>query len=105
MQSLTDNSNSNSNGSQEVLGLSSLDKSYRNNCNSPEEKIKKKHYCGNYSFIGTLPDGSTKAIRHKCKTWGCGVCGPKKLKGVKMGIYREADRNKLNRFLPLTLPG
>lgn len=99
------NSNSISSVGQELSALPSLDKYYENNCNSEEKINKKKHYCGNYSFIGQFEDGSTKAIRHRCKTWGCGECGPRKLKQVKLGIYKQADRFKLNRLLTLTLPG
>lgn len=91
---------------QEISGLPSLDKYYENNCNNAiEPRAKKKHYCEQYSFIAQFDNGSTKVIRHRCKTWGCGVCGPKKLKQVKLGIYKQADKFKLCRMLTLTLPG
>lgn len=94
-------------------GASSLDKNLKNNCNKPENQlfevheeveVKRKGYCGNYTLIGRQR-GTVIFIRHKCKTWGCGVCGPKKLKAIKHGVYREAHKHGLRRFLSLTLPG
>lgn len=97
----------------EGLEVPSLDMILRNNCNTEEnrgsadgedKKVEKKKYCGRYTLAGRVKTRGI-FIRHKCKTWGCGVCGPKKLASVKRGIYREADKHELRRFLTLTLPG
>ena len=105
----------------EGRGFTSLDKYYKSNCNSIDffddfkkvfgdfkvvevkEKGKKK-YCGNYSIVGKSKEGVGRVIKHRCKTWGCAVCGPKKLKKVSKGIYKAADTYELNRFITLTLP-
>lgn len=98
-------------------GPTSLDKNLKSNGNNVEnqgflddekKEIKKKKYCGKYTLFGKI-QGRVKTrnivYRHKCKTWGCGVCGPKKLASIKRGIYREAYIYDLRRFMTLTLPG
>lgn len=98
----------------EGSGVTSLDMILRSNCNNEEnqgvgdseekKEVPKKRYCGRFTLVGRVKTRGI-FIQHKCKTWGCGVCGPKKLAAVKRGIYREADRLQLRRFLTLTLPG
>lgn len=97
----------------EGSGVTSLDKHLKSNGNSEENQgfddkskheVKKKRYCGKYTLFGRIKTRNI-VFRHKCKTWGCGVCGPKKLASVKLGIYREADKHGLQRFMTLTLPG
>lgn len=101
----------------EGSGVTSLDMKLKSNCNSEEnqgfedvekKEVKRKEYCGKYTMFGEIKrrlKTHNIVIRHMCKTWGCGLCGPKKLASVKRGIYREADRWQLRRFLTLTLPG
>ena len=46
---------------------------------------------------------SEKVVRLDCGVWSCGRCGPKKAKQYKHAIIRIAQREKLCRFLTVTL--
>lgn len=98
----------NAHASQHLLS-SDIDITHESNCNSEKPK---KDYCGKYSFAAKLEDDTgkekktfTKVARHLCKTWGCGYCGPRKLKRVRGGIIQLATAEGLTRMLTLTLPG
>jgi hypothetical protein len=77
------------------------------NCNNaPDAGGKKKRppgrCCGKYTLIGAK-DGKYKHHRFRCKSYTCGICGPKKIRMVRKRIAQRAVENKLTRFLTLTL--
>src|SRR5207244_13457308 len=89
----------------------SLDLFLKNNRNTNEypgvldefEKGRRKG-CGRRSVRGVSADAaSEKVVRVDCGVWSCGPCGPKKAKQYKHAIIRIAQREKLCRFLTVTL--
>jgi len=65
--------------------------------------LGRKSYCGVWTVIGSAENGTQKAIRVNCKTWGCSLCGPRKARLYKFHIRRLAESEQLCRFLTLTL--
>ena len=76
----------------------------QHNCNSSGTKPKRKpgRHCGHYTLIGEK-DGKYKHHRFRCKSYACGICGPKKIRMVRKRIAQRAVEHKLQRFLTLTL--
>ncbi len=76
------------------------------NCNSPAVETGKKRApgrnCGKYTLIGQK-QGKYSHHRFRCKGYGCGICGPKKIRMVRKRIAQHAVERKLTRFLTLTL--
>jgi len=58
--------------------------------------------CGRHTLIGRV-DGQYVHKRSRCKSYTCGLCGPRKIRQVRKGIVRRALEHKLQRFLTLTL--
>ncbi|MDR3711819.1 MAG: hypothetical protein P4L51_03300 [Puia sp.] len=80
----------------------------------------RKKFCGAWSLQGTRKAGSVsnqglqravptasapsrKYLRLRCKCWGCSLCAPRKANKYRGQILRAVVREKLNRFLTLTL--
>jgi len=62
----------------------------------------KKPYCGTWTMVG---DGShsVKHLRHRCKGYRCGRCGPRKRRQLSRRLGQLATEHKLFRMLTLTL--
>src|SRR5581483_3080896 len=85
---------------------SSLDEIKINrNTGVPENyaRLGRGRWCGAWTIAGVGSDGRVVLHRVNCKTWGCTYCGPRKAKRYKRAIAAVAEREKLNRFLTLTL--
>jgi len=79
------------------MNSSSLDRDYKNNCNS---------FCGKKAVAGKIDLNGKKVYaynRLKCKTWGCPECGPKKAIKLQKAIEEKAKEKDLTRLLTLTL--
>lgn len=48
-------------------------------------------------------EGKYLHIRSKCKSYRCGICGPRKIRQVRKRIVNIAVEKRLDRFLTLTL--
>ncbi len=48
-------------------------------------------------------DGKLAHSRFRCKSYGCAICGPRKLRRVRKAIVKLAATNGLTRFVTLTL--
>jgi hypothetical protein len=61
--------------------------------------------CGAFTLVGPLADaeGRFSYIRHRCKSYSCPVCGPKKLRRARWRIAQEAQQRRLTRLASLTL--
>jgi hypothetical protein len=70
-------------------------------CNTRPRRPKKPT-CGQRTLIGFV-DGKYSHHRHRCKSYACGVCGPKKIRQVRKRIVHLAIGCGLQRFLTLTL--
>jgi hypothetical protein len=73
----------------------------KHNCNSSRPRKLGRH-CGQHTLIG-LVNGQYAHKRSRCKSYGCGLCGPRKIRQVRKGIVRRAEEHRLKRFLTLTL--
>ena len=86
-------------------GSSSLDEIQNNrNTGIPEsfQQLGRNRNCGVWTIVGC--DGVVQRFhRLNCRTWGCCYCGPKKAKRYRYLIGHLAEREKLTRFLTLTL--
>ena len=101
-----------SEATQRGLG-SYLDKTQINSNSSSSDKtyasvytavpVGRGRHCGRCTVTVDLPDGSRRYIRVDCRCWGCAYCGPKKASRYRRAIRELAEKNKLNRFLTLTL--
>lgn len=63
---------------------------------------KKRVQCGRWSVRGSAA-GKQIYSRVNCKCWDCARCGPKRAAHYKHAIRDQAEKNKLQRFLTLTL--
>ena len=70
-------------------------------CNTRERRSKKKN-CGRYTLIGSVNQRYSHH-RLRCKSYACGLCGPKKIRQVRKRIVQRAVEHALQRFLTLTL--
>ena len=85
--------------------VSSLDE-IQNNRNIGDalsfQQLGRNRNCGVWTIVGF--DGVRQRFhRLNCKTWGCSYCGPRKAKRYRYLIGQLAEREKLTRFLTLTL--
>lgn len=72
----------------------------QHNCNKPPRPIRRG--CGKRTLIGSV-DGKFLIQRHRCKSYQCGRCGPRKIRQVRKRIVTLAVEHGLQRFLTLTL--
>ena len=74
------------------------------NRNSPSKVPKRSRgrYCGAWTMIEQR-DGRYHHHRSRCKSYRCGLCGPRKIRRVRKSIVRHAVEHRLQRFLTLTL--
>lgn len=73
----------------------------KHNCNTGLQRPKKKN-CGKYTLIGSVNQSFSHHRLH-CKSYGCGCCGPRKIRQVRKRIVQHALQYGLQRFLTLTL--
>jgi hypothetical protein len=73
----------------------------KHNCNNRPRRPKNPR-CGNNTLVG-LRNGRYAHYRHRCKSYSCGICGPKKIRQVRKRIVQLAVEHGLTRFLTLTL--
>lgn len=71
----------------------------QHNCNSVRPR---RRGCGAFTVVGSRK-GKYEHIRLKCKSYRCGVCGPRKIRQVRKRIVNIALKEHLDRFLTLTL--
>jgi hypothetical protein len=71
------------------------------NCNTRRSRKLGRH-CGRHTLIGPA-DGQYGHKRSRCKSYACGLCGPRKIRQVRKGIVQRALEHRLQRFLTLTL--
>jgi len=71
----------------------------KHNCNKRRPVGKG---CGQRTLVG-LVDGKFVHHRLRCKSYLCGVCGPRKIRQVRKRIVQLAVEHQLQRFLTLTL--
>jgi hypothetical protein len=72
----------------------------QHNCNRLKRPIR--HGCGKRTLVG-LVNGKYLHHRHRCKSYQCGLCGPRKVRQVRKRIVQLALEHGLQRFLTLTL--
>ena len=66
------------------------------------QQLGRNRNCGVWTIVGF--DGVRQRFhRLNCKTWSCCYCGPRKAKRYRHLIGQLAEREKLTRFLTLTL--
>ncbi len=75
----------------------------QHNCNKPPRPIRPiRRGCGKRTLVGSV-DGKFVVQRHRCKSYQCGRCGPRKIRKVRKRIVTLALEHGLQRFLTLTL--
>ncbi len=82
----------------------SLD-SYTHNRNSPEspQPTKLGRHCGRRTMLGTAASGERRFIRHRCKSYRCALCGPKKRRRLRARLSELAKHHGLDKMLTLTV--
>jgi hypothetical protein len=89
-------------GSDRATVLAALERNRK--ISAKTDKPGRKRGCGAWTVEGTSSNGRQhRFIRLNCKCWGCGYCGPRKLKRYRRAIQLWSARLNLNRFLTLTL--
>jgi hypothetical protein len=82
--------------------LDSRDHFERMSARGVEKHLAKQSHCGRWSLRGTSAE-TRHYLRVNCKCWDCTKCGPRRAGHYKRAIREQAQANKLQRFLTLTL--
>lgn len=61
--------------------------------------------CGTHTLVGPLAESENRFgyFRHRCKSYACSICGPKKLRKARRRIGEVAHEKQLTRLATLTL--
>ena len=75
---------------------------HNRNSRSQAPKRPRGRHCGAWTMVGSQ-EGKYHHHRSRCKSYRCGLCGPRKIRRVRKSIVRHAVEHRLQRFLTLTL--